>query len=209
MEEKTIIRDLRKDDRNAIAAMMRDFPDAYPQYYVDSLELGGIRWLFQYALASKDPAEVKSFVLEVAGIRAGHIAYLRDSRSFKGQVYEIRALVIDKQYQGEDFGKILIRYTLSELKNIGARLVWLQTGKKSVSYYKKLGFSLIARYKHYWGEGKTRYVMGKYLTDGRAANERKECKNPNHSAFCLGGHNEADDFLDDDRMDKLWNRFNR
>ena len=156
------IRKLQKKDIKAITQMMLEFSDSYPKDYVNSKNRGSIKWLLQYALVSKDKFDVGSFVLELNGKVIGHIAYYKDERSFEGLVYELRALVIDKNYQNKGFGTKLIKYLEKELKKLKARIIWLQTGKKSV-YYKKLGYKLVAIYRNYWAKNKDRYVMARQL----------------------------------------------
>lgn len=125
---------------------------------------GGIQWLLNYALSSKDIFDVRNFVLEVDNKIIGHIAYIKDVRCFEGGIYELCALVVDKSHQGKDYGKQLIRHTETELKKINARIAWMQTGEKNkIDYYKKLGYKLIAEWKNYWGINKHRYVMSRSL----------------------------------------------
>lgn len=142
---------------------MQDFPDSYPDYYVNSTKRGGIKWLLQYALSSKDILDVGSFVAELDGKIIGHIAYYKDVRCFEGGVYELRALIVDKNYQQKGYGGDLIAFAEKNLKEIRARIIWLQTEKEGTPYYEKLGYSLIAVYKDFWGKNRNRYVMGKYL----------------------------------------------
>ncbi len=157
------IRKLQKKDIKSIVGMMFEFPLAYPSNYINSKKRGSIRWFLAYALRSKDKFDIGSFVLEMDHKVIGHIAYFKDDRVFSGGVYEMRALIVDKKYQGKGYGKKLIEYLEEELKKIKARIIWLQTEKEEADYYKKLGYKLIAVYKNYWGIGKDRFVLGRNL----------------------------------------------
>ena len=162
MADKLKIRKLRKKDIKAIAGIMLEFPGAYPTDYINSKKRGSIRWLLEYALRGKDKFDVGSFVLEANGRVVGHIAYFKDDRAFAGGVYEMRALIVDKEYQGKGCGKKLIKYLEGELKKIKARIIWMQT-EEEASFYEKLGYKMIAIYKNYWGKGRDRYILGRNL----------------------------------------------
>ncbi|TAN57572.1 GNAT family N-acetyltransferase [Patescibacteria group bacterium] len=157
------IRQLRENDIKAIVLMMLEWPSSYPRGYVLSYKRGGIRWLLHYIVKEDNSLEGQSWVLEINKGVIGHIAYLKDVRCFEGGVYELRGIVVHEDFQKKNYGTKLIRHALKELRKIKARLVWLQTGEAATQYYRKLGFELIAEYKHYWGENKHRYVMGKYF----------------------------------------------
>lgn len=157
------IRKLRGKDIVAIMKIMGDFPDSYPPYYVNSLKRGGIKWLLCYILRVKDIFDAAGFVLEDSGKIIGHIAYWKDVRCFEGGVYELRALVVGKNYQGKGYGEKLIKHAEKELQKIKTRMIWLQAEKKELAYYRKLGYKKIAIYKNYWGKNRHRFIMGKYL----------------------------------------------
>lgn len=165
MKHQVIIRDLRRGDIKHILKIMAQFPDAYPPLYRNAKTRGGIVWLLNYALSCHDPIDARSFVLEVDDQIAGHIAYLRDVRCFEGGVYELRAMVLDRQYYRMGYGEDLVEYLLEELKKIKTRLVWLQTGKYSMSFWHKCGFKQIARYPNYWPKFRSRHILGMYFKE--------------------------------------------
>lgn len=157
------IRKLQKKDIKSVIGIMLEFPLAYPSNYINSKKRGSIRWLLEYALRSKDKFDIGSFVLEIDNKVVGHIAYFKDDRAFSGGVYEMRALIVDKKHQGKGCGKKLIESLEEELKKIKTRIIWLQTEKEEVSFYKKVDYKLIAVYKNYWGKGRDRYVFSRDL----------------------------------------------
>lgn len=154
------IRNLQKEDIPVIIKIMLQFPVTYPKAYVNSDKRGSILWLLKYVLSPEDIYDGGSFVLEVDNQIVGHVAYFRDTRCFEGGVYELRALVVDKKYQNKGYSEQLIKHVENELKKIGGRSVWLQTGRKEmVPYYKSMGYKLIGKYPNYWGTGKHRNTM--------------------------------------------------
>ncbi len=157
------IRNLQKEDIEVITKMMLKFPGSYPANYVNSGKRGGILWLLEYVLSPQDKYDARSFILEEDDQIVGHIAYMSDVRSFECDVYELRALVVDKERQGKDYGKQLFKHAETELQKIKARIIWFQTGKEEVPYYEKLGYEFLFEWKDYFGAGQHRYIMERKL----------------------------------------------
>lgn len=157
------IRKLQQKDIKTILGIMKEFPESYPSYYVNSLKRGGVKWLLNYAFRVKDIFDAQSFVLETGGKAIGHINYYKDVRSFEGMVYELKALIIDKKYQGKGYGAKLMKFAERKLRKIKARIIWLQTNKKEAAFYKALGYKPVEVYRNYWGKNRHRYVLLKYL----------------------------------------------
>lgn len=160
-----IIRDLKKEDIDAVLNIMSEFSKVYSDSYRNSEKRGGMRWLLEYTLAQNNVLDARCLVLELDGKVIGHVAYLKDVRCFEGGVYEIQALVVDKDYQEKGHGKKLMEEVIEVLRRTDARLVWLQTemSKGTHQYYKEFGFQPIATYQDYWGAGIHRCVLGRYL----------------------------------------------
>jgi len=163
------IRSLEGKYIKGIMHMMLEFPQSYTKDYVMSRKRGSIRLLLKYllSLSSENFNEGGSYVLvDVKDKVIGHIAYLRDERCFEGGVYEIRGLVVDEDWQGFNLSSGLLYHVLATIKNLGGRIVWLQTEKKEMEeFYKKIGFKLTAVYKNYWGKGRNRYIMSVELEE--------------------------------------------
>ena len=160
-----LIREIKKEDINKICEIMLAFPDFYPEFYVNSTKRGGIKWLLRYAVKSNDKYDVKSYVIEEDGQIVGHIAYLKDICCFQGGIYDIRALAVDANKTGNDYGKILLRHIKNELKKIKARMLFLQTSKDSYKFYLRQGYVLEHIIKNYWGKGSDRYILKLQILD--------------------------------------------
>lgn len=163
------IRKLQKKDIKTIIKIMSDFPNAYSEEYISSVKRGSIKWMLSYILSCGNIFDSRSFVLLFDNKVIGHIAYMKDTRSFEGKVYELRALSIDKEFQNKGYGKKLIKYIENKLKKIKAEIIWMQTGgKNKILYYEKLGYKLLCKWENYWGDGKSRYIMLKNLKHAMA-----------------------------------------
>ncbi len=168
------IRKLQKKDIKEIIKIMTGFPDAYSKDYISSTRRGSIKWILSYILSCDDIFNSESFVLLSNDKIIGHIAYMKDIRSFEGKVYELRALAIDKEFQGKGYGKRLIKYIENELRKIKTEIICMQTGGKDEDlYYEKLGYKLLCEWENYWGDGKSRYVMLKNLKYATAKSRQK------------------------------------
>ncbi len=161
------IRLLQKRDISGLLKIMEEFSDAYSSIYLNSLKRGSIRWLFNYFLNCKDRKEVTCYVLLHNRKVIGHCGYLRDVRAFEGGVYELRALVIAKEYQGEKLSELLRNHIEEKIKKLSGRIIWLQTSSTNKveknKYFKKLGYKLIVAYEDYWGDKRNRLVYLKKI----------------------------------------------
>ena len=54
--------------------------------------------------------------------------------------YRLRGMGVLKDYQGFNFGKLLVKKAESLVKQKGAKLLWFDARLIAVGFYKKLGF---------------------------------------------------------------------
>jgi len=154
------IRELRFEDIDSVIKLMLKFPDVYPEHYAKSRRMGGITWLLEYILEKNDRLEGNSFVLELNNEVIGHAAYRKDFRCFEGGVYEIMALAVKRENHGKGYGKRLSKFVKDELRDIGGRIAWLQTGNENtVNRYLLEGYSITGYWPGYWGDERVRYQL--------------------------------------------------
>ena len=162
-ENNMIIKKTIKNNIPILMAMMEKHPDAYSKDYIFSDKRGSIASFFERAL-NNDQDDCGSFVIEESGKIIGHLGYQKDARCFQGGVYELVALIIDDYFTGKGYAHKLTERVTRELGEIGARIVWLQTeGVDKEKIFERFGFKRQSVWPDYWGNGRERIVMIKYL----------------------------------------------
>ena len=104
--------------------------------------------------------DVSMFVVEdSSGVPTGY-AYMRATSEPPGgvdgrRVLEIVRFYVDGATQGRGIGAALMNSCLSEAKERGADVVWLQVWKEApwaVGFYHRMGFSVVGSAPFYFGE---------------------------------------------------------
>ncbi|WP_196888779.1 GNAT family N-acetyltransferase [Aureivirga sp. CE67] len=69
----------------------------------------------------------------------------KENEYFKNQeaVFQLRAMAVDKAYQGKGVGKLFLGETLKLAKEKNIRKIWLNAREIAVPFYKSLGFSVV------------------------------------------------------------------
>lgn len=113
-----------------------------------------------YDLEVKSPASI-CLALELDGAIQGYVI-VRTS-FFEAELLQI---VIAPLYQNKCHGQKLLKAVMDELVLMGIKSLFLEvakTNRSALEVYKKLGFTLIRKRDHYYGENKHGLVMRKEL----------------------------------------------
>ncbi len=153
------IRELQKSDRGKVLDLMKEFPDIFPPQYLNGGGFGGMNSFLNFA-RSGNIKDIGSFVIEVDGSIAGHIAYCKDVKQFENGIYELKAVVVGGSFHKKGYGDKLVRYALTKLKETGAKCVYLITKKQGLLYFTRFGFDITGM--HEYSETK-KYILSKSL----------------------------------------------
>ena len=98
---------------------------------------------------------------------AGVIGYCPDRLETK-RSYWLGWFYVHKDYRDNRYGHTLLRKVIDELKNIGARKLFVDTSSdpnyiKAVDFYLKNGFKLEAVLRDYYGKGEDQIIFGREL----------------------------------------------
>ncbi len=153
------IRELQKSDRGKVLDLMKEFPEVFPPQYLNGGGFGGMNSFLNFA-RSGNIKDIGSFVIEVDGSIAGHIAYCKDVKQFENGIYELKAVVVGGSFHKKGYGDKLVRYALTKLKETGAKCVYLITKKQGLLYFTRFGFDITGM--HEYSETK-KYILSKSL----------------------------------------------
>jgi len=156
------IRELQKNDRKKVLDLMNEFPEVFPPQYLNGGGFGGMSSFLNFA-RSGNGKDIGSFVIEVDGIVAGHIAYCKDVKQFEGGIYELKAVVVGGSFHKKGYGDKLVRYALKKLEEMKARCIYLIAQKPNLLYFTRFGFDIIGLHEYFIDGNKKRYVLGKRL----------------------------------------------
>jgi len=156
------IRELQKNDRKKVLDLMNEFPEVFPSQYLNGGGFGGMSSFLNFA-RSGNGKDIGSFVIEVDGIVAGHIAYCKDVKQFEGGIYELKAVVVGGSFHKKGYGDKLVRYALKKLEEMKARCIYLIAQKPNLLYFTRFGFDIIGLHEYFIDGNKKRYVLGKRL----------------------------------------------
>lgn len=95
------------------------------------------------------------------------IGYCPDRLETK-RSYWLGWFYVHKDYRDNKYGQTLLRKVINELKDIGARKLFVDTSSdpnyiKAVDFYLKNGFKLEAVLRDYYGEGEDQIIFGREL----------------------------------------------
>ncbi len=84
-------------------------------------------------------------------------------------VYDLYWIVTDRAVQGKGFGRRLIEYVEGDIVKRGGRMLLIETSSQeayapTIRFYKRAGYTLVARIKNFYRVGDDKLVFSKELT---------------------------------------------
>ena len=62
----------------------------------------------------------------------------------QGEGYQLRGMATDTEFAGKRYGKSLVEFAVTYIKNTNASYIWCNARKSALPFYEKLGFETVS-----------------------------------------------------------------
>ena len=157
-----MVRKLEPRDRSALVDILNKVPNFKKTDVEIAVELIDI------VINFPGQEDYNIFVYEEDGMVKGY--HCTGKRPETDAVYDLYWIVVDPEVSGKGIGKKLIRHAEDFVKQQNGRLILVETSSKesygkTKEFYIKCGYILLAEIKHFYSEGESLLMYGKYMSN--------------------------------------------